>query len=116
MMRLGTLERKVMDVLWEDPDATLTGREVADQLPEYAYTTISTILERLARKELLIRDGQDRIIRYSASDTRAVHIALLMREALDSTRDPDAALSCFVQRLTPSLLEALRASLGDTKA
>ena len=113
MMRLGTLERKVMDVLWEDPAATLTGRDVADRLPDYAYTTIATILERLARKELLTRDDHDRIIRYSASDTRAVHIALLMREALESTRDPDAALSCFVQRLAPALKETLRASLDE---
>ena len=34
MRRLGELERRVMDVLWDSETAPLTGREVADQLPD----------------------------------------------------------------------------------
>ncbi len=114
MMRLGSLERKVMDVFWDDPSAELSGRGVADQLPDYAYTTIATILDRLAKKELLTRRSGGKIILYGASDTRAVHIALLMREALDSTRDPGAALACFVQRLPEAIQADLRRALEDT--
>ena len=47
MRRLGELERRVMDVLWDSEITPLTGREVADQLPDRAYTTVLTILERL---------------------------------------------------------------------
>ena len=53
VLRLGTLERRVMDVLWEEPGRERTGREVADAFPDHAYTTISTVLDRLVTKELL---------------------------------------------------------------
>ena len=55
MTRLGELERKVMDVLWDSMHEPLTGREVADHLPDRAYTTVLTILERLRRKRLVER-------------------------------------------------------------
>ena len=113
ILRLGTLERRVMDVLWEESGAERTGREVADAFPEYAYTTLATVLDRLANKELLDRRQDGRVIHYSATNTRAVHTALLMREALDATRDPDAALACFAQGLPGEQAEALRAALED---
>ena len=53
MNRLGELERKVMDVLWGSAKTPLAGREVADQLPDRAYTTVLTILDRLRRKGLV---------------------------------------------------------------
>ena len=111
VMRLGTLERRVMDVLWEEPGAELTGREVADAFPDYAYTTLATVLDRLVNKELLNRRQSGRVIHYSTADTRAVHTTLLMREALDATRDPDAALACFAQGLAKEQVGALRAAL-----
>ena len=43
MAPLGELERRVMDVLWGSMGAPLTGRQVADQLPDRAYTTVLTI-------------------------------------------------------------------------
>ena len=55
MTGLGDLERKVMDVLWDSMGTPLTGREVADQLPDRAYTTVLTILDRLRRKGLVHR-------------------------------------------------------------
>jgi predicted transcriptional regulator len=113
VLRLGTLERRVMDVLWEEPGAERTGREVADAFPDYAYTTLATVLDRLANKELLNRRQDGRIIHYTAADTRAVHTALLMREALDATRDPESALACFAQGLPDDQAEALRAALDD---
>ena len=114
ILRLGTLERRVMDVLWEEPGAERTGREVADAFPDYAYTTLATVLDRLATKELLNRRQDGRVIHYSATNTRAVHTALLMREALDATRDPDAALACFAQGLPEEQARALRVALDDS--
>jgi predicted transcriptional regulator len=86
---------------------------VADRFPEYAYTTLATVLDRLANKELLNRRQEGRVIHYSATDTRAVHTALLMREALDATRDPEAALACFAQGLPADLAKAVRVALDD---
>ena len=116
VLRLGALERRVMDVLWEEPGAERTGREVADAFPDYAYTTLATVLDRLANKELLHRRPDGRVIHYSAANTRAVHTALLMREALDATRDPEAALACFAQGLPDGQAGALRAALDDLDA
>ncbi len=107
MLSLGTLEHRVMDVLWEQPQDSHTVREVAARLPEYAYTTIATVLDRLANKELLTVQRDGRTLRYAASETRAVHTTLLMQEALAATRDPAAALACFVQGATPEQLAAL---------
>ena len=45
--RLGELERKVMDVLWQLPEREWSVRDVVHALPEYAYTTLATILDRL---------------------------------------------------------------------
>ena len=70
MRRLGELERRVMDVLWDSGTTPLTGREVADQLPDRAYTTVLTILERLRRKSLVERTTDGRTHRFAAADTR----------------------------------------------
>jgi Penicillinase repressor len=48
--KLGELERQVMNLFWEEPGRELSGREVADLLPEYAYTTVATILDRLKQR------------------------------------------------------------------
>ena len=58
MNRLGDLERKVMDALWDSENSPLTGREVADEVPDRAYTTVLTILDRLRRKGLVHRDNR----------------------------------------------------------
>ena len=60
-MGLGQLERKVMDTLWDAPDQSLSGREVADQIPDRAYTTVLTILERLRRKKLVKRSTDGKV-------------------------------------------------------
>src|SRR5271155_466922 len=67
--RLGELERRAMDVVWEEPDREWTGREVTDALFDYAYTTVATILDRLVHKGLLRRRMEGRIIRFSVVGT-----------------------------------------------
>src|SRR5664280_225061 len=47
---LGDLERRVMEILWEHPGIELSGRQIADRLPGYAYTTVATVLGRLGDK------------------------------------------------------------------
>lgn len=62
---LGPLENKVMDLLWNSPKP-LKPQEVLCQLNQkYAYTTIMTILRRLADKKLANRKVEGRAYVYS---------------------------------------------------
>jgi len=103
----------MIDVLWEEPGHELTGRDVANELPVYAYTTVATVLDRLVHKNLIRRRLDGRTIRFAATGTGATHAATLMREALGSTRDPGGALVRFAESISPSEADVLRRALGD---
>lgn len=109
--RLGDLERRVMDLLWQEPDAECTARAIADQLPEYAYTTIATVLDRLTNKGMARRHKEGRVVVFTTVDTRAAFTAQAMVEALEASTDPDAALAQFVQAIPPSEADVLRRAL-----
>ena len=119
---LGDLERSVMEQLWsapEDPDHPgLTVREVHAALAEdrdLAYTTVMTVMDRLARKELVIQEKDGRAYRYRARSTRAEMTAELMRETLADFGEHDrrTALAAFVDTASASDLAALRQALAD---
>jgi len=109
--RLGDLERRVMEYLWSHEEGEQTGRQVADALPEYAYTTVATVLDRLVHKGLVRRRMDGRTIRFVAVGTRGAHTAVLMHEALAEGNDPDEALQYFAGVLTPDEADILRQSL-----
>jgi predicted transcriptional regulator len=114
MRRLGELERRVMDVLWDSETQALTGREVADQLPDRAYTTVLTILERLRRKNLVERTTDGRTHRFAAADTREAYRAELMIDALgEPTTNRSAVLVRFAESVSPEEAEVLRRALDD---
>lgn len=70
LLRLGTLEAQVMDVLWDHGPATV--REVIEHLPsDPAYTTIATVLTNLDRKHLVTITRQKRSTRYSPKAQQA---------------------------------------------
>ena len=108
---LGDLERRVIDVLWEEPGREMTGRDVADSFPDYAYTTVATILDRLAHKGLVSRRMDGRVIRFSSTGTRSDHAAQLMHEALAVARDANAVLVSFAETLSRSESDVLRQAL-----
>lgn len=110
--RLGELERRVMDILWERGGGELSGRAVADALSGHAYTTVATVLDRLVHKGLVRRRMDGRSIRFSAVGSGGAHTAVLMREALAAGNDPDAALARFAEILSPEEAAVLRHSLG----
>jgi predicted transcriptional regulator len=113
MRRLGELERRVMDVLWDCETKPLTGREVADQLPDRAYTTVLTILERLRRKNLVERSTDGRTHRFAAADTREAYRAELMIDALgEPATNRNAVLVRFAESVSPDEAEVLRRALG----
>ncbi|RZT82603.1 putative transcriptional regulator [Micromonospora violae] len=118
MTRLGDLERAVMDVLWDVVPGTSDGvtvREVADALDgrELAYTTVMTVLDRLAGKGMVQREREGRAWRYRPSASREAHIAQLMLDALDLGGSRDAALVRFARSVTGIEAEVLRAALGS---
>ena len=108
-----------MDVLWAaDEDATMTVREVhAALVPDrdVAYTTVMTVLDRLARKALVTQERAGRAFRYRPRASRAELTAELMHEALsDFTRDDRGqAVVAFVGDASAADLDALRRALAD---
>ena len=117
MPRLGQLERAVMEFAWERPittaESTFTVRDVAGCLPDHAYTTVMTIVERLSRKGLLERVRSDRAYHYRATSSREAYVAELMHEALASTADRSAALVHFAESVSPDQAEILRQVLNQ---
>ncbi|WP_433347206.1 BlaI/MecI/CopY family transcriptional regulator [Micromonospora sp. CA-111912] len=121
MTRLGDLERAVMDVLWDTVPGTSDGvtvREVADALDgrELAYTTVMTVLDRLAGKGMVQRQREGRAWRYRATASREAYIARLMLDALDLGGSRDAALVRFARSVTGTEADVLRAALGAEAA
>lgn len=120
MARLGELEREVMEQLWDNP-TPLTVREVAEQLStgkDLAYTTVMTVLDRLAKKGVVRRVRDGRAYRYEATASRDQLVADLMREALDGAGEGGrtAALVRFVDQATPEEASALREALTKLDA
>jgi predicted transcriptional regulator len=115
---LGDLERAVMDHLW-GADQPQTVRQVHQALcinRDLAYTTVMTVLQRLARKNLVAQIRDDRAHRYTPTHGRDELVAGLMVDALSqaaSSGDREAALVHFVERVGAGEADALRRALAD---
>lgn len=112
---LGPLEAEVMTILWSASEP-MSVRQVRDSLntdrtPELAYTTIMTVLSRLADKEILHRERDGRSYRYRAaiSDPAGIAVRAVVRDF------GEAAVAGFVDeaRADPELLRRLRDLLGE---
>ncbi|MEU5844394.1 BlaI/MecI/CopY family transcriptional regulator [Rhodococcus sp. NPDC047139] len=121
MAALGELERAVMDHLWSTPEPQ-TVRQVHEALStrrNLAYTTVMTVLQRLAKKNLVIQQRDDRAHRYLPVHGRDELVASLMVDALDQadeTAGRAAALVHFVGRVGADEAAALRAALAKLEA
>jgi predicted transcriptional regulator len=107
-MALGDLEREVMTQLWDSSEPR-TVRQVHERLSrdrDLAYTTVMTVLDRLAKKGVVTQQRADRAYRYAPAQTREEMTAAIMLDALSATGDQDAALAYFVGRLPPDALAA----------
>ncbi len=113
---LGPLEAEVMRVLWDAGEA-LTVREVLGAVnrgrsPELAYTTVMTVLNRLADKDAVSRTPRGRSFAYAPTVADAAGIAVR-----DVLRDfGDAAVARFVDqaRADPEVRARLRRLLEDS--
>jgi predicted transcriptional regulator len=107
-MALGDLEREVMTQLWESKEP-LTVRQVHERLSrdrDLAYTTVMTVLDRLAKKAVVTRSKEERAYKYAPAQSREEMTAALMLDALSASPDQDAALAYFVGQLPPDALAA----------
>ena len=98
--------------LWAS-GSPLTVREVHERLErELAYTTVMTVLGRLAKKGLVRQERDGKAYRYLAASSREEMAASLMLDALgDVGEDRTAALVAFVDRVGPEEAQALRDAL-----
>lgn len=115
--QLGDLERAVLEVLWASADEPLTVREVHEALAagrDLAYTTVMTVLDRMARKELVEQQRAGRAYRYRALSSRSEMTAELMRDTLGEFAEEDrrAALVAFVDEASDADRRALREALA----
>ncbi len=120
--RLGEREREVLEVLWDNGSATV--QEVAVKLDaSLAYTTVMTTLDRLYKKQLLLRERRDRAFVYTAAVSRndlergranAIVEGFFSRSATSH----DALLSCLVDAVCSydsTLLERLEEKVRVAK-
>ena len=125
--RLGELERVVMERLWEaavagGPDfAGATVREVHASLEgerDLAYTTVMTVLDRLAKKDLVTRERDGRAWRYLPADTREALTAQTMRRTLDDmdVTDRRAALLHFLDGASSDEIADIKAALAEVES
>ena len=115
MAHLGGLETKVMDVLWST-SSPLSVREVHESLTpssDLAYTTILTVLDRLAKKGLATRTRAGKAWSYSPASSRE---ALLISEIQVVLHHPGidrlAVVTAVAERLTEAERSHLTALLG----
>ena len=107
---LGPLETEVMQVLWK-ARRPLAVRDVLDRLnrrrnPALAYTTVMTVLARLAEKQVLqrIKEGRGYVYEPLVTDQAGIAVQSVIRDY------GETALAQFVEqaRADPKLLARLQ--------
>ena len=106
-----------MDHLWSmsEPQTVRQVHEALAARRELAYTTVMTVLQRLAKKHLVIQQRDDRAHRYVPVHGRDELVASLMVDALqqaDASGERAAALVHFVGQVGADEAAALREALA----
>ena len=106
-----------MNVLWAHGDDQSV-RDVLNRLRptrSLAYTTVMTVLDRLAKKGLAHRTRSGRAWLYSAASSREELTAALMRSGLDTLDSGDrrGAMMHFLSQADAKEIADLRAALAD---
>jgi predicted transcriptional regulator len=112
---LGPLEAEVMQVMWA-ADGRMSVRAVLDRLNDgrdspLAYTTVMTVMARLAEKDILRRqlDGRGYVYESAVADAAAIAVRSVVRDF------GEAAVAQFVDeaRADPKLRRRLERLLRD---
>ncbi|HEY3885531.1 MAG TPA: BlaI/MecI/CopY family transcriptional regulator [Vicinamibacterales bacterium] len=107
----GTLELRVLEALWRRGEASV--RELRDEFPSAAYTTLMTTMDRLHRKGALERRKDGRAFVYRPAHSREELESGLVARAIAPLLRPGQTqpiLSCFLDELSrhdESLLDDL---------
>lgn len=122
-LSLGPLESEVLHIVWDLGTVTVKDvhdRILADPERELAYTSVTTILQRLTQKGWLVCDRQSRIYTWTALVTKEQAQALKAYEQLNqflAVGNPDV-VAAFADRLDQSSvdqLEAIAQKLRDVR-
>lgn len=116
----GHLERRVMEQLWNatEPQTVRQVHEAVSVPRALAYTTVMTVLRRLADKGLVAQHRGDRAHRYAAVHGRDELVAGLMVDALHQaggSRDRRATLVHFVEIVGTDDLHTLQRALVEVE-
>lgn len=113
---LGELEAAIMQVIWEHGEVTVRAvQEALQPVRPLAYTTVMTVMSRLAQKEILSIRKVGKTYYYRA--TAATPTAFIAQQAQRAVQDliagfGDVAIAHFlhaVDDISPERLAALRA-------
>jgi predicted transcriptional regulator len=112
--QLGPLEQRVLEALWERGSATV--RELMESgYQDLAYTTVMTTLDRLYKKNFLVRHVEGKAFRYAPRCSREeLHQEVAghaLRQLLDTSSNAALPLSFLVEILgerDAQLLDQLR--------
>ena len=100
---LGPLEHQVMDLVWQQKNATVYS--VVEQLcqeKKLAYTTVMTVMTRLTKKGVLVREKKGKMFFYKPKEAKNQFIHSLVQTTIQKM------ISAFGD-------EALVAFLDETK-
>lgn len=130
--RLGSLERAVMERLWQvDADTRaegaaedtpgLTVREILDGLDTgrpLAYTTVMTVLDRLCAKGIVDRRRDGRAWRYWSVQSSEQLTADLLRDGLShlDSADRRTAMLHFLDGATEAEIDDLKRALAELES
>lgn len=104
MAKKPVLEMAIMNALW-DSSNWMSPNQVRDRLSDehrVAYTTVTTVLVRLCKKNRVERFRQGKAFVYRATKTRDEYTAQRMEEVLHAGGDRSGALSRFIDNLSAS--------------
>lgn len=121
--KLGELERAVMDAVWQagaEGRSPLSVRAVHDELSrsrDLAYTTVMTVMGRLADGGLLTQERSGRAYLYAAADSREELTATTMRDQLSgmAAQDRRTAMLHFLGDATADEIADLKAALAEVE-
>lgn len=85
---LGPLEHQIMDIVWKQKKATVYS--VADELcsdKKLAYTTIMTVMTRLAQNGVLTREKKGKTYFYSSKESKNKFIHILAQNTISKMVD-----------------------------
>ena len=100
---MGNLESEIMDIIWQK-DSEVTIREIYEVIAarrKLAYTTVMTIMGRLAEKGILSKRMEGHVSFFTPTMSREAFTESVVGNVVDSLLEDfaDAAIARFVSRV-----------------